>query len=165
MLFSCWVWLFATPWTAACQAALSFTSSWSLFKFMSIELVMPSNHLILFHHLLLPPSIISSISIFKMSQLFTSGGQSIGASASALVLPMNISSWFPLRLTGLISLQSTGSQESYPAPQLPYTVTSLKERLFHHFCHILLDRRNQKVPFPVKEWSLYKGLSHLERSC
>ena len=102
---------------------------------------------------------------FLVSHLFASGGQTIGASASALVLPKNISGWFPLRLTGLISLQFKGSQVSYPAPQLPYTVTSLKERLFHHFCHILLDRRNQQVPFPVKEWSLYKGLSHLERSC
>ena len=45
-LLSC-VWLFATPWTAACQASLSFTIFWSLLKFMSIETVMPSNHLIL----------------------------------------------------------------------------------------------------------------------
>ena len=45
---------------------------------------------------------------FPMSQLFTSGGQSIGVSASALVLPMNIQDWFPLGLTGLISLQSKG---------------------------------------------------------
>ena len=52
--------LFVTPWTAACQASLSITNSWSLLKLMSIESVMPSNHLILCHHLLLPPSIVPS---------------------------------------------------------------------------------------------------------
>ena len=57
--------LFATPWTAACQASLSITSSQSLLKLMSIESVMPSNHLILCHPLLLPPSIFPSISIFS----------------------------------------------------------------------------------------------------
>ena len=53
--------LFATPWTAARQASLSFTNSWSLLKLMSIESVMPSNHLILCHPLLLPPSIFPNI--------------------------------------------------------------------------------------------------------
>ena len=57
--------LFATPWTAACQASLSITNSWSLLKLMSIELVMPSNHLILCHPLLLLPSIFASISVFS----------------------------------------------------------------------------------------------------
>ena len=55
---------------------------------------------------------------FQMSQLFASGGQGIGVSASASVLPMNIQDWFPLGLTGLISLQSKGPQESSPIPQL-----------------------------------------------
>ena len=55
--------LFATPWTAACQAPLSITNSWSLFKLMFIKSVMPSNHLILCHPLL-PPSIFSSIRVF-----------------------------------------------------------------------------------------------------
>ena len=54
---------------------------------------------------------------FPMNQLFASGGQSIGASASASVLPMNIQGWFPLGLTGLTSLQSKDSQESSPSPQ------------------------------------------------
>jgi len=57
--------LFATPWSAAHQAPLSITSSWSLLKLMSIESVMPSNHLILCHPLLLPPSIFSSIRVFS----------------------------------------------------------------------------------------------------
>ena len=59
------VWLFVTPWTAACQAFLSITNSWSLLKLMSIELVMPPNHLILCHPLLLPPSIFPSIRVFS----------------------------------------------------------------------------------------------------
>ena len=59
------VWLFATPWTAAHQASLSFTISWSLLKLMSIELVMPSNHLILCCPLLLLPSIFPSIRVFS----------------------------------------------------------------------------------------------------
>ena len=59
------VWLFATPWTAACQASLSTTNSWSLLKLMSIESVMPSNHLILCRPLLLPPSIFYSIRVFS----------------------------------------------------------------------------------------------------
>ena len=57
--------LFATPWTAACQASPSITNSRSLLKLMSIELVMPSNHLILCHPLLLPPSIFPSIRVFS----------------------------------------------------------------------------------------------------
>ena len=59
------VWLFATPWTAARQASLSLTNSQSLFKLMSITSVMQSNHLILCHPLLLPPSIFSSIRVFS----------------------------------------------------------------------------------------------------
>ena len=57
--------LFATPWTTACQASLSITTSWSLPKPMSIELVMPSNHLVLCHPLLLFPSIFPSIRVFS----------------------------------------------------------------------------------------------------
>ena len=59
------IWLFVTPCTAACQASLSITNSWSLHKFMSVESVMPSNHLILCHPLLLLPSIFPSISILS----------------------------------------------------------------------------------------------------
>ena len=77
-----------------------------LLKFMSIESVMPSNHLILCRPLLLLSSIFPRIRVFSNeSQLFVSGGQSIGASAS--VLPMNIQDWVPLGLTGLISLLSS----------------------------------------------------------
>ena len=63
-LLSC-VWLFVTPWTVACQASLSTINSQSLLRLMFIELVMPSNHLILCCPLLLPPSIFSSIRVFS----------------------------------------------------------------------------------------------------
>ena len=106
-LLSC-VQLCATPWTVAHQASMSITNSLSLLKLRSIKLVMPSNHLILCRSFLLPPSIFLSIRVFFMSQFFTSGGQSIGVSASASVLLMNIQNWFPLGWTGLISLQSKG---------------------------------------------------------
>ena len=74
------VWLFVTPWTAARQASLSITNSRSLLKLMSIELVMPSNHLILCHPLLLLPSIFPSIRVFSNESVLSSGGQSIGVS-------------------------------------------------------------------------------------
>ena len=99
--------LFATPRTAACHASPSITNSRNLLRLRSIESVMPSNHLI--------PAILFSSHLqsfpasgsFPVSQLFTSGGQNIGVSASALVLPMNIQGWFPLGLTSLI-LQPKG---------------------------------------------------------
>ena len=95
-LLSC-VRLFATPWTAACQASLSITNSRSLLKLMSVESLMPSNHLILCHPLLLLLSIFPSIRVFSSeSVLPISISQSIGISASASVLPMNIQDWFPL---------------------------------------------------------------------
>ena len=78
--------LFVTPWTTARQASLSFTISQSLLKFISIELVMPSNHLIPCQPLLLPPSIFPSISLFHWVNSSHSGGQRIGVSASASVL-------------------------------------------------------------------------------
>ena len=99
------VWLFVTPWPAACQVSLTIAISWSLPKLMSIELVMPSNHLILCFPLLLLPSILPSFKVFSNE---SSGGQSTGVSASISVLPMNIQNWFPLGWTGWISLQSKG---------------------------------------------------------
>ena len=76
----------------------------SLRKLMSIESVMPSNHLILCHPLLLLPSVFPSIKVFSNESVFTSGDPSIEVSASASVLPMNIQDWFPLGWTGWISL-------------------------------------------------------------
>ena len=101
------VWLFVTPWTAVRQASLSITNFQSLLKLMSIELVMASNHLLLCRPLLLT-SIFPSIRVFPVSQFFASGGQTIGVSASASVLALNIQDWFPLGWTDWISLQSKG---------------------------------------------------------
>ena len=107
-LLSC-VWLFATPWTAACQTSLSNTNSWSLLKLMSVascEAIQPS-------HPLSSPS----PPAFYLSQdqgLLQWVGCShqvarvFGVAASASVLPMNIQDWFPLGLTSWISLQSKG---------------------------------------------------------
>ena len=100
--------LFATPWIAAHQASLSITNSRSLLKPMSIESMMPSNHLILCHPFLLLSSIKKTSGSFPMSQLFTWGGQSTGVSASASVLPMNTQDWSPLGWAGWIFLQSRG---------------------------------------------------------
>ena len=97
------------PMNYSMQASLSFTISQSLLKLMSIESVMPSNHLILCHPLLLRASTFPNIRIFsKQSTLHSSGGQNIGASASAPVLLMNSQGLFPLGWTGLISLLSKG---------------------------------------------------------
>ena len=106
-LLSC-VWLFVTPWTAAHQASPSITNSRSLLKLMSIESVMPSNHLVLCPPLLLLPSIFPRIRVFSIKLVLHISSQSIGTSASASVLPMNIQDRFPLGLTSLISLQSKG---------------------------------------------------------
>ena len=106
--------LFVTPWTAARQASLSLTNTQSLLRLTSIELVMPSNHLILcspsLNHLI-PFSHFQSFpesGSFQMSQFFTSGGQSIRVAPSASALPMYIQDWFPLGWTGWLSLQSKG---------------------------------------------------------
>ena len=77
-------------------------------KLMSIESMMPSNHLTSIIPFSSCPQSFPASGSFQMSQLFTSGGQSIGVSASASVLPMNIQDWFPLGLTGWISLLSKG---------------------------------------------------------
>ena len=100
--------LFVTPWTAA-HKSLFITNSQNLLKLKSIESVMPSNHLILCCPFLLPPSIFPSIGVFSKVSSSHQVGQSVGVSALASVLPMNIQDWFPLGLTGLISLQSVKS--------------------------------------------------------
>ena len=97
-----------TPWTVALQVPLSSTISLSLLKFMAIELVMLSNHLILCHLLLLLSFPVSGS--FPVSQFFASGSQNIGASTS--VIPMNIQGWFPLGWIDLISLQYKGLSNS-----------------------------------------------------
>ena len=100
-----WIWHFAVSQIAAHQVPLSSTIYQSLLKFMSIDSVMLSNHLIFYCPLLLLPSIFSRI---QMSQLFASGGQTIGATVWASALPVNIQGW---------SCCPRDSQESSPAPQ------------------------------------------------
>ena len=127
------LWLFVTPWTAARHDSLSITNSQSLLKLMSIELVMPSNH----------PTILSSVILFfsrlqsfpasgsfSMNQFFAPGGQSIGISASALVLPVNIQDWFPLGWTGWISLLSKGLSRIFSNPQFK-SINSLMLRFLY----------------------------------
>ena len=104
--------LFVTPWTAACQASLSITNCRSLLKLMSIELVMPSSHLILCHLLLLPPSIFPSIRVFSnksVIRIMWPKYWSFSFSWNFSFSPSNKYSWvFPLGWTGWISLQSRG---------------------------------------------------------
>ena len=100
--------LFATPWTAAHQASLSIINSRSLLKLMSMKSVMPSNHFILCHPLLLLPSTFPSIRVFSNESFFASAGQNVGVSASTSVLSMNIQDLFPLGWTDWISLNSKG---------------------------------------------------------
>ena len=100
--------LSVTQWTAAHRASLFITNSQSLLKLMSIELVMPSNHLIFCWSPSPPAFILSQHQSFPVSQFFTLGGQSFGVSASASVLPMNTQDGAPLGWTGWILLQSKG---------------------------------------------------------
>ena len=99
--------LFATPWTAACQASLSITNSRSLLKLIAIE----SNHPTISSSVVPFSSCLQSFPAsgsFPMSQFFTLSGQRIGVSSSASVVPMNIQDWFPLGGTSWISLLSKG---------------------------------------------------------
>ena len=79
--------------------------------------MMPSNHLILCRSLLLLSQSFPASGSFPLSRLFASGGQSTGVSTLASVLPMNVQGWFPLRLTGLLSLLSKGLSRVFPALQ------------------------------------------------
>ena len=100
--------LFVTPWIAAYQTSLSITNSWSSLKLMSIKSVLPSSHLILSRPLLILPQSLPASGSFPMTQLFSWGGQRIGVSASASVLPKNTQDWSPLGWTSWISLKSKG---------------------------------------------------------
>ena len=110
------VWIFATPWTAACQASLSFTVSWSLHRLMSIELIMTSSHLILSRPLLLLPSIFPSIGVFSnVSALCIRWPKYWSFSFS--ISPSNEYSG----LIGLTSLQSNGRNPLiHSLPPLPF---------------------------------------------
>ena len=106
-----------TPWTAAHQASLSFTITQSLLKFMSIESVMPSYHLILCVPFSSCPQSFLASGPFPMSWLFSSRGQSIAPSASASVLPVNFSGLISFRIDWFDLLAAQGTLKSSPAPQ------------------------------------------------
>ena len=95
-----------SPWIAACQTTLSIANPQSLFKSMSVELMMLSNHLILCRPPLLLLSIFSSIRVFSNESVFQNRRPNTVISASASALSMNIQDWFPLVWTGWISVQS-----------------------------------------------------------
>ena len=122
--------LFATSWTAARQASLSFTISWSLFKFMSTESEMPSNHLILCHPLLLLPSIFPSIRVFSNELAlgikwpkYWSISFSISPSSEYSGLISFRIDWFDLRAV-------QGTFKSPPAPQFKSINSSVLSFLY-----------------------------------
>ena len=141
------------------RASLTFTISQSLLKLKFIELVMPSNHLILCHPLLLP-SIFPNIRSFPVSCLFTSGGHSIGASAS--VLQMNTQGWLFSGLTGLISLQFKGLSRVFSSTtvwkdQLYSTQPSLWSNSHIHsktWEHIYQNDKNAELGDRIQEFKI-----------
>ena len=124
------------------QASLSFTISQSLLKFMIIESLMPSKHLILFLSFFSCLQSFQHQGLFQLSRLVTSGGWSFGSSVSVPVLAMNIQGWFPLGLTGLISLQF---KETVPlSPERDFTklsgqkVLGMKPEYHSHESYMLI---------------------------
>ena len=116
-------WLFATPQTAADQASLSITNSQSLFKFMSIELVMPPNHLILCHPLLLPPSIFPSIRVFSNESVLHIKWPKYCHFSFSISPSNEYSGLISFRMDWFVSLCSPGeSQDSSPIPQFKASI-------------------------------------------
>ena len=108
------VWLFATPWITARWASLSITNSQSLLKLMSIKLVMPSSHLILYHSPSPPaPNPSQHQGLFQWVNSSYEGAKVL----KFQLQPMNTQDWSPLGWTGWISLQPKGLSESSPTPQ------------------------------------------------
>ena len=111
--------LSVTPWTAACQASMSITNSWSLLKLIPIESAMPSKYLILCYSLLLCLQYFPSSGTFPMGQFFASGGQIVGASASAseAMLMMNYLGLISFRTGWFDLLEVQGTLGSSPTSQ------------------------------------------------
>ena len=109
---------------------------------MSIEPVMPSNHLIFCHPLLSYLQSFQTSGSFPMSQFFTSGGHSIGASASTSVLPVNIQDYFPLRLTGFIFLMFKGLSRVFSSTIWKHQFFGAQPSLWSnsHICTWLLEK-------------------------
>ena len=148
--------LLATPWTVAFLASLSFTISWSLLKLMSIDSVMPSNHLILCCPLLLLPSVFPNIRVFPISQLFASDGQRIRASDSASVLPMYIQGRFHLGLSDLITLLFKGLSKVFSSTTvLKHQFFSTRPSLWSNSqYHTWLLEKNHSFNYMDLKWCL-----------
>ena len=149
------VWSSATPWTVGRQVSLFITNSRSLLRFMYIELMMPSNYLIC-HPVLLLPSIFPSIRVFS-TELFASGDQIIGVSASTSVLPVNTQDWSPLGWTGWIFLQSKGRSRVFSNT----TVSVANQETGHSgFSKVIFLNTDQlkwsKLMYKKKEKRLFK---------
>ena len=108
------VWLLVIPWTAAHQASLSFTVSWSLLKLMSLESMMPSKHFILYHLFLLLPSVFPSIRVFSNESALRIRWPNYWSFSFSISPSSKYSGWFPLGWTGLISLLSRGLSRVFP---------------------------------------------------
>ena len=162
--------LFVIPWTAVSQASPSITNSWSLLKLMSIESVMPSNHLILYCPLLLCPQSFPASGSFQMSQLFASGGQRIGVSASTSVLPMNTQDWFPFGWTGWIqgTLKSLLQHHSSKASVLLHSAYTEAQSLVEIDSPAILDQFGSNQFTVSRLYHSFKGCapapSHLSTS-
>ena len=136
------------PRTVAHQTPLSFTISWSLHRFMSIESMVLSNHLISCCLLLLLPSSCPASGFFPMNWLLPSDGKSTGASASASVLPKH---WFPLRFTGLVSLKSKRLPGIFSSTIIQkHRFFSTQPSLWSNF-HILIWLLEETIAFGVGE--------------
>ena len=157
-----------TPWTAARQVFLSFTISWSLLKLLSTESVILSSissSVALFSFCL---QSLPELGSFLMSQLFISGGQSIGALVS--ILPMNIQGWFPLRFTGLISQISQARILEWVAssffswssqPRDWSCIFCIGRQIFFFFFFLLLSHQGS----PVHLWCPVSNKNLLLLSC
>ena len=116
---------FETPWTTAHQASLSITNSWSLLKLMSIESVMPFNHLTLCHLFLLLPSILPSVRIFSNESALCIKWPNYWSFSFSISPSNNIQGWCPLGRTGWIALQSKGLSRVF------YNTTVQKHQFFN----------------------------------
>ena len=139
--------LFATPWTAGCQASLAFTISWRLFKLMSIELMMPSNHLILWRPLLLLPSIFLSIRVFSNKSESWENNLSPQWFPS---LPLTCHCWELITWldqdVALYWAVTFHSGEGGACGQLVTSVTTRKKQIYQLLQHPLDHRKSKRVP-------------------
>ena len=113
------VWLFMTPWTTACQATLSITNSRSLLKLMSIESVMPSNHLVLCRPLLLLALVFPSIRVFSIESVLCIRWPKYRSFSFSISPPSEYSGLISFRIDwfDLLAVQGTDSEEASPTPQ------------------------------------------------